>query len=411
MYWAERLVQSAVEEDLRKAVALAPNYADAWARLGALLERRGDSGEAAKALERAVELNPYDANAWVDLGLHRELEGDAKKAEECLLKAARNDNTFFPRWVLANFYLRHGAGDPFWTAMREAISRNREDLSAAFELYWRAFDDAREILEKGVPDTPEINRRYFIFLLRAGRTAAIEGVWKRQAGRLAPEDVFPALQYVDQLLANGREAVSAAAVWNRLCEAGLLRYQPLDPNGGRLLTNGKFAIPPSGRGFDWKFREIEGIRFDVVNTGGRSSLLIRFSGAHPEVVELVSQVTLVQAHQSHRLHYSYSTSGLPPDTGLYWTVEDAEARTKLTTSEPLAATEENWKEQQETFQSGAKTRLLRVVFAYRRSPGTTRAQGSVLLSDVELSPASPHSQRGAATGAVPATDGGLQRPQ
>ena len=394
MYWAERLAQSATEEDLRKAVALAPGNADAWARLGAVLERRGDSSGAAKALARAVELNPYDAGAWVDLGLHWELEGDVKKAEDCLLKAARMDNTFFPRWSLANFYLRHGAGDPFWTAMREAISRNREDLSAAFELYWRAFDDPREILEKGIPDVPELNRRYFKFLVQTGRMAAIQGVWKRQAGRLEPEDLGPALQYVDQLLANG-EAAGAVVVWNRLCEAGLVRHQPVDPARGRSLTNGKFRIPPAGRGFDWKSKEIEGIRADVESSGGRSGLLIRFSGAHPETAELVSQLAPALVHQSYQLQYSYSTSGLPPETGLYWTVEDAESRANLATSQPLAATQENRKEQRETFQTGPKTRLLRVVFAYRRSPGTTRAQGSVLLGDVQISPTSPpHSQRG-----------------
>jgi tetratricopeptide (TPR) repeat protein len=385
IYVAEQLVESATEQNLRKAAALAPINSDAWARLGALLEKRGESDEAARALARAVALNHYDAAAWVDLGLHWEVSGDQKQAERCLLEAVRVDNTFYPRWVLANFYLREGDAQQFWTAMRAAISHSRADLKAVFELYWRAFDDPGEILEKGIPDTPEINRRYCSFLLQSGRTAAAAGVWKRLARRLEPADLPLGLAYANALLA-GREPEGALHVWNELCSSRLIPYEPLDPAKGRVLTNGTFRIQPTGHLFDWKLTEAEGVSGDVETFSGRPVLAIRLSGAHPETVELLSQLAPVAGGRTYRLVYSYSTSGLPADTGLYWMADDAETGAHCMAARALLAAED-WKEGSTVFHTNPRTRLIRIVFGYRRAPGTTRAPGSVSLANVNVFPA------------------------
>ena len=385
MYRAERLTEAGTLESLEHAVRLTPTNSDAWSRLGELLERRGDSAGAAGALTRALELNRYDAGVWVNLALHWESEGDAKKAEQYLREAARVDGTFFPRWALANFYLRQEGPDQFWTAIRDAMSRNRADLPAAFELCWRAFDDVGEILEKAIPDLPEINRQYCQFLLETRRTAAVAGVWKRIAGQLQSADFPLARQYVNALLAD-RQVDDAVQVWNGLCQTGLVQFKPLDLARGPLLTNGNFLVPPSALAFDWRVAEAEGVIGGVENSAGRPSLRLRLSGTHPESIELLSQLAPAVERATYRVKYRYSTAGLPINTGLYWTIEDAAGGEKLLITPPLAA-QEDWKEDSTTFQTGPKTRLIRVIFAYRRSPGTTRVQGSVALTDVDLSPA------------------------
>ncbi|HYM09319.1 MAG TPA: hypothetical protein VEU62_01230 [Bryobacterales bacterium] len=386
LYRAEQLAEATTEPELERAVALAGANSDAWARLGALREKRGESSGAAQALLRAVELNRYDAAAWVDLGLHWETEGDNKKAEQCLQEAVRVNGGFYPRWVLANFYLRQGGGEPFWTAMRQAISRSKADLTGAFELYWRAFDDPNEILQKGIPDAPEISRRYFRFLLESNRTAVAAGPWNRIAGSLQPADLPWATQYLDQLL-SAPSVTEAVQVWNHLCEAGLLREQPLDPARGRVLTNGRFELPSSGLAFDWRLARAEGVTSDRQASGGAPALCIHLSGAHPEATDLLSQLAPVEERQTYQLRYHYATAGLPDDTGLYWTVEEIPGGAKLMSGASLAAADEGAREGEATVHTGPRTSLIRLVLAYRRSPGTIRTAGSVCLSDVDLAPA------------------------
>lgn len=392
LYRADRLIRSGAETDLEKAVSLAPGNAEAWAQLGTVLERRGESGRAAEALVRAVRLNRYDAQAWVDLGLHREVAGDLKSAERCLLEATRVDSTFFPRWALANFYLRQGADDTFWATMRQALSRNYAAPDAAFELYWRATDNPQEILQKGVPDIPELNRKYFGFLVRTRRREPALQAWKRIANNLQPADLDLGLRYAEAALAEF-DADGAMRVWNQLCQRGLLPLEPLDPQVGRVLSNGKFLMPPSGRAFDWTLKPPEGISADVRNPTGRAGVWVRFNGAHPETADLLWQLAPVVPDRTYQLEYRYDTSGLPSDTGLRWIVEDPRSHAILVTGDPLAATDEAWRQGQESFQVPGKTRLVRVLFRYERSPGTTRAQGSVSIADVTVLPASAGSRR------------------
>ncbi len=385
IYRAEKLVEEATEENLRKAVALAPGNSDAWAQLGALLDRRGESVAAVQALERAVALNRYDPAAWISLGLDWELQGQPQKAEQCLLEAARVDRTFAPRWALANFYLRQGNEDQFWPAIRGAISCRQADLNASFELCWRAFRDPDPILDKAVPDIPEVNKRYFGFLLQTGRKAAAAAVWDRLQKQIQPADVGLALHYIDLSLTDG-QFEQALRVWNRLCETRLIDYETLDPARGRVLTNAKFRLPPSGMAFDWRLPPPAGFQASVETPATGPCWRVRFSGGQPEATDLLSQLAPTLPAQIYQLKFRYQTDGLPADTGIYWRVEDVASGAGLMTGPPLAGTGESWEDGRIRFRTGPRTRLVRLVFAYRRSPGTTRSQGSVALSDLDVKP-------------------------
>jgi tetratricopeptide (TPR) repeat protein len=390
IYRAERLAENVTVEELEKAVRLTPVNSGAWVRLGVLRDRQGDAAGARAALERAVELNRYNAGAWIELGLHWEVEGHADRAEQCLLEAVRFDGTFPPRWALANFYLRQGGGDRFWTVIREAIERNRsEDPTPAVDLCWRASDDPDQILEKAIPDDRDINRRYYQYLNSSGRAGAVPGVWKRIEHTLEKSDLDMTLRYVDALLAL-RQGDAAMQVWNRLSQAGLIQYPTLDPSRGRVLTNGNFLRVPLGMAFDWGLPPAPGVDGSVESAQGKPHLRFRFDGAHPEATDLLTQWAPVEERRTYRLSWRYTTEGLPGDTGLYWRMEDPTTPgSPLRAGAPLPASRDEWREAQITFQSGPRTRLIRLVFAYRRSPGTTRAEGSISLRDLTLSPADP----------------------
>jgi hypothetical protein len=89
----------------------------------------------------------------------------------------------------------------------------------------------------------------------------------------------------------------------------------------------------------------------------------------------------------YRLGFRYSTDSLPPDTGLVWTAwdESAAPRAELATSSPLEAAG-TWTDAQATFRTRRQTHLIRLVFRYRRSEGTTRATGSVSLAGLRWAP-------------------------
>jgi len=386
VYRAESLIEAVTLENLEKAALLVPHNSNAWARLGALRETRGDSLGAVAALDRAVALNRYNAGAWIDLGLHWEMAGDLARAEQRLLEAVRADGTFQPRWALANYYARRQAPEKFWPAIREAIARNRFDAFPAFELCWRVSEDPEEILERAIPDHQEVHRRYFQYLSSSGRIAAAGRVWQRLEGGLERRDLPGAFSYLDSLLA-ARQTDTALRVWNGLVQKDLIPHGLLLPEQGRVLTNGQFRHQPSGRAFDWGIAKAPGISGDVEVAPGTSQLRLRFDGTHPESTDLLSQQVPVLPRQSYRFGFSYLTSGLPAGTGLSWAVYDAAGVSPLAAGDPLPASGDQWSRSGLAFRAPPQTRLVRVLLRYRRAIGTTRAEGSLALRDSELSPA------------------------
>jgi tetratricopeptide (TPR) repeat protein len=89
--WAARdqIDDSMVE--LRKAVRLRPDYAEAWSDLGGMRRLALDHEGAVEALERAVALNPGDAVAQYRLGQLYLQGGDAVKAIKHLKEALLSD--------------------------------------------------------------------------------------------------------------------------------------------------------------------------------------------------------------------------------------------------------------------------------------------------------------------------------
>lgn len=100
-------------EAVRKALMIAPNYADGIALLALINNHRGQAQESIKLINKAILLNPYFSWDYLyNLGWANYTLGNYDKAVELLLKALeRNENARPPREILAACYIALGMQD------------------------------------------------------------------------------------------------------------------------------------------------------------------------------------------------------------------------------------------------------------------------------------------------------------
>jgi tetratricopeptide (TPR) repeat protein len=338
VYWTVRLARADwlfVRGDaasLQEAMRLAPGNAEYASALA-----EADTARAVEILKDAAARNPLDGGLRVQLGLAEEERGDFGGAEKDLLTATRLDRGFAPRWALGDFYFRRQDAEKFWPVVRSALEVSYGDVSAQFRQCWSLSEDASVILERAVPDRPVVMRRYLDFLVSEGRMDAAGPVALRVLAR-ADREVAPSLvNYCDRMLADWR-GEDALAIWNGLVER-------------KLVTE-------AGRGFDWRIAETPGIHVERVGDGWT----LRFNGRQPESVEILSRyVPLVPGRE-------YRVSGCPSESGIVCQLVGASsARLDKLKHVP----QEN-------------ANLGRLVLAYRREPGTTRLEGSIVVKKLAI---------------------------
>jgi tetratricopeptide (TPR) repeat protein len=320
-----------------------------------------------------VALNPRDSAAWIDLGLEAEARGDLPRAEKALLEAARVDLTFQPRWTLANYYFRRELRESFWHWARQAAAMSYGDVSALFCLCWRTTADPEWISEHVAGDRANLLRQFLDYLISEHHLEAAEAVAHRLIRVGGPDAAVPLLAYCDRLLEAGRFE-PAVRTWNALASRGLIGLSPLEPEAGRVLTNGEFSAPPRGRGFDWRFHRVEGV--SITHTSEPAGVRLAFSGRQPEDCELATQFLPLRPGSAYRLSYRYRTAGAPEPSGLEWHISGAR-------SAPLSS--EDWRAATLDFVAAAGA-VPRLALRYRRAAGTTRIEGALWISQVRLEP-------------------------
>jgi tetratricopeptide (TPR) repeat protein len=350
---------------IRLALAITPDSAEYhFGRWQTQMEAAG--------LDRALALNPRYTAAWIARGLAAETAGDRTRAEASLLRAAGIDHTYLPRWTLANFYLRSGNLTQFWIWTRRAAEM-AYDPRALFQLCWHASGDAREILERAIPEVPALRRAYLDFLLRTNRAQAAGPLALELSQTGKPSDVDLLLRYCDVLLALN-EPRSALAVWNTLALRRLIPDGALDPRSGVSLTNGELATVPLQRGFDWRLPRVEGAMLTFTTS---REMAVSLSGKQPESCDLIEQYLPVLPNVQYRFHYHCRTQH--PAPGLSWSFVDPLTLGELAAG-PVIVSPGDPNEQTLAVSTPPGCDLLRILLRYRRPPGSMRAEGSVVFS-------------------------------
>ena len=323
-------------------------------------------------------------------------------AEDYLLRAARVSRLYEPRWTLANFYFRRGARAEFWNWTRQALELAPRDGTPQFQLCWAMSQDPEEILRKAIPPNPRVVESYASFLLSTNRLDAAAQLF---AGSARQAQVPLLLSACDRFI-DAAMIDAAVSAWN-----AAVGSNALDPERGASLTNAAFAVPATGRGFDWRVRQIPGVSATI----GSGVAAVFFDGREPEQCEPIAQLIPVLPGRKYQLQFEYKSTGIPPQSGLKW---QAAAACGGSNSMPLAnvrgsvgtaacteprpsgsgvavcchkllgssasLSSDDWKQEVVEFQAPQGVRLVRLSLIYSRASGAVRIDGSAVTRAMRL---------------------------
>jgi len=377
--WADYQIRQETVGGTLKAIALMPDQAEYYARLAWLVT--DDNPRTAKAaLRRAVALNPWDARSWIELGLQAEAEGDDTTAQQGLLRAAEADKKFLPRWTLANYYFRHDDVAMFWFWAKQAAAMVYGDALPMFRLCGKVSEDGK-LIDRLEIRNPEVRAGYLSYLLDQNRLDLIGPAVHRLLEENREADV-PLLLTACERLLGARRVDEAVETWNRLAQAGRVPFRTPAGEGEQLLANGSFAAPPASLGFDWRLPAVEGI--SVSREESPLGLRLTFSGREPEDCEALVQLVPLRAKTPYQLSFVFRTHGIRRGAGLGWRIADAFGGKVLQEGQSLASEAEALAHL--SFETTAECRLVGLSLKYRRTPGTTRMEGFLVLRNVALEP-------------------------
>ena len=382
-YWSVRwagadyVAKNPSRSRIEYALRLAPGNPDYYVRLA-----EAEPALALAAMQRAVDLNPLNSSVWIEFARAAEEHKDFPGAEHSLLRAVQLDKTFAPRWLLAEYYSRRQDEARFWPAVRAALVTSYDDVGPLFDLCWNFAPEPRIILDRAVPNRPDVLRQYFDFLRAKNRLDAADAVANQLMRYAGPDTVQSLLSYCDRLLEKN-DSSRAVEVWNGLAAKRLLEYPALAVAQGRSLTNGAFEKAFLASGFDWRVPPVAGVF--VQNGGASFGLRFDFSGKQPESCELLAEFVPVEALQPYQFVVRYATDGLEGDTGIKWRVMDVRtgADLLLGAGHVVASARKETAEPYK-FSTPAEARLVKIVLAYERALGTVRIEGSLSLRNVAL---------------------------
>ncbi len=244
-------------EGLRLATRLEPKNPEYWYRLGHYQQfnlEQPDSSEAEQFFKKAIALDPNYTDAWLDLGTSYELDGNLDAAREAYTSAKKS----YPAsaevsWRYGNFLLRQGDVQAAYPEFRRSLEIDPRRAASAFSRCYRANPDIEEILDKVLPPVPSVYVDVITEAAAAKQIALSEIVWKRLLAlhpRLTVRDVEP---LVAALLSEG-DTVEAQKIWN---EGTAAMYLPaLLQLPGSVIWDASFESGINGGPFGWHFPPI-----------------------------------------------------------------------------------------------------------------------------------------------------------
>jgi hypothetical protein len=345
---------------------------------------RSRSNYVLSEFKRALLLDPASAYRWADLSETMLNAGLPEPAQFCFQRALaagpKNPAILFRA---ANFYFRTG-DYPASLRYLSAILSDPE-LSAyyspAFFTYSRMDLPIRDVLDKGIPQTPVAAQAFLRFLMQKGQTDDAETTWKWMAERSLVDSTI-AGEYVSFLILK-KQVERAAETWGELNRANVPEYRHTN-----WIFNGGFESPFRPSPLDWHIDPNENVhasRAQDVSHDGRSSLGLGFAGNANVDYHVWQQAVLPPG--KWKLQAFVKTDCLTTDQGISLRISDALQPQHLDIrTDPLTGTHE-WTKVERVFAIEAKTTLLQVEIM--RQPSLridNKIAGKTWIDAVELHP-------------------------
>lgn len=280
-----------------------------------------DPPRALEHLRRAVRESPFDYRNWMHLGQGYEAVGDRARAEAAYRQAiACAPEYFLPRWLYANFLLKHGERERALEAFARAARLHPEAVANIAALLQNEERIAQ--LARLVPEA-DVRARLCAFLLSRGSLSEAVSLWRdlewseKVKFGLARLMIARGISTEQYALARalwcalgqrlfGRAACSDDLVWNGGFELAPLREMVPALSLSTLGMSEEFAV--LDRDFDWRIEDEAGVLTRIAREEpyeGERVLRIEFT--RPENVRFsgVTQLVLLRPAAIYEVRFAY----------------------------------------------------------------------------------------------------------
>ena len=374
------------------ATRLEPGNAVYWYRFGHFQQfnlEEPDSVAAVSYFQKALALDPNYTEAWLDLGTSYELDGDVKAASE----AYRRAQLSYPAsaevaWRNGNFLLRQGQLPEAFAALHLALQLDPLRAAAAFSRCYRAQPDVELILNKVLPPS----KSAYVDVIR--ETAAARQfpvaliVWKRLIA-LQPHLEIRDFDLLVTVLLQEKEFSEAQRVWDEgVTTMGL---PPLLAAPGSLVWDASFESGVSNHTLAWNYQPLDQGVQTVLDPSeklsGSQSLRLTFDGKHNPNLRAACATSVVSPGRTYHFSGWLKTKSITTQQGVGFILMPAGA----TPSPPVATRELHdsnpWTYLDARITAGPDTQGIGVCITRNPSDDPdVRISGSAWVDDVNLVP-------------------------
>jgi len=382
-YLASHLAATPDLPNLNKATRLEPSNAEYRELLGRNLALSGASlDEAISDYRTAVHLDPYEARYWLDLAGAYQVAGRTSEQGESVEHAVEADPTTpHVAWEAANFFLVQGDQERALRNFRVVLANDPEAVDSALQLCWRATGDANQILDRALPQRPDLYFSFLSLLISKQEVAAAENVWNHLIALNQEFSTKLAFPYFRFLIAK-QEVAAAQTAWQQL--AGVNRsLQPYLPSRANLIVNGGFEENVLNGGFDWWYESNPHAALAIDTSefySGTRSLSVTFDGLNPGDAGIL-QFIVVKPHTDYEFSAESRTEDIESASGPRFAIVDAYTNASYVLTDDLLGTNP-WRAQHARFQTGPNTNL--VLLKIVRQPGVPLIRGKLWIDNLKL---------------------------
>jgi hypothetical protein len=392
---ADYRVHSNRIDQMERGVALEPENASAWDRLGRARETdfvNPDPAGAVADFEKAVARVPLSATYWTDLASAYESIGNIPLAREAFDRArAAYPASALVAWSYGNFLLRQGDEASGFPQINHAVQADSSLAMPAVSQAWHKTQDANVLLNQVLPATQDAYFQAIDFMAASGQPTAALAIWQRLLSLGKPVELRRSIPFIEFLIESDR-AEDTSRVWREaLAAAGLPHSKPANQS---LIWNGDFARDFLNGGLDWRWNSPFGasIGFDAPppSSGGRSLRLDFSGGSNLDLSEPLEFVPVEPSHSYH-FHAALRTEGITTESGISFLIGDPHHGAAVASTENLTGSH-SWTPADLDYTTGPQTHFL--VVQVRRSQShlfENKLSGTAWIGDVSLRPNSTKS--------------------